>query len=84
MHKANGCLAGRALHNAALQHYLAGIQGDYEMANNRFKAAFGRIADVFAVPTRQKIENDYLERSCSIQDVERRMREIERGKFRNY
>ncbi|MCI5077255.1 hypothetical protein [Oricola sp.] len=54
------------------------------MANNRFKAAFGRIADVFAVPTRQKIENDYLERSCSIQDVERRMREIERGKFRNY
>lgn len=54
------------------------------MANNRFKQALGRIADVLGTPTRERMEHDYLNRSTSMYDLERRMGEIERGKFRNF
>ncbi|MFZ2102974.1 MAG: DUF3563 family protein [Oricola sp.] len=54
------------------------------MANNRFAKAFNRIADVIGGPSRQKIENAYLNGSTSIYDLERRMQEIERGKFRGF
>jgi len=54
------------------------------MAHNRFSKTLGRIADVFGGPSRQKVENEYLEKATSIYDLERRMQEIDRGKFRNY
>jgi hypothetical protein len=54
------------------------------MAHNRFAKAFGRIANAIGGPSRQKIENNYLENATSIYDLERRMQEIDRGKFRNF
>jgi hypothetical protein len=54
------------------------------MTNNRLANAFGRIASVFEAPSRQKLERDYLNRSVSIYDLERRQREIDAGKFRSW
>ncbi len=53
------------------------------MNPNRLTKAFNRIADAFA-SSRQRVENEYLSNSVSIYDLERRMKEIERGKFRGF
>lgn len=54
------------------------------MSKNRFSRTLGRIADALQGQSRQKIETDYLNGSASIYDLERRIQEIERGKFRNF
>ncbi|QKV17689.1 DUF3563 family protein [Oricola thermophila] len=54
------------------------------MARNRFARTIGRIASAISGPAREKIENDYLNKATSIYDLERRMQEIDRGKFRNF
>lgn len=54
------------------------------MSNNRFTKAFERIAGAFHAPTRSEMETDYLNRSVSLTDLERRQREIARGKFSTY
>lgn len=36
------------------------------------------------VPTRQELEMDYLKRSVSIYDLERREREVQQGRFRQF
>lgn len=54
------------------------------MARNRFANAFGRIANAFGGASRQKLENEYLNNATSIYDLERRMQEIDRGKFNRY
>lgn len=35
-------------------------------------------------PTRQDMEMDYLNRSVSIYDLERREREVQKGRFRQF
>lgn len=54
------------------------------MAHNPFAKALGRIANAIGGPSRQKVENAYLEKATSIYDLERRMQEIDRGKFRGF
>lgn len=54
------------------------------MARNRITKTIGRIANVFGGPSREKVENDYLNSATSIYDLERRMQEIDRGKFRAF
>jgi Protein of unknown function (DUF3563) len=54
------------------------------MANKRLANVFGRITGVFQAPNREKTETDYLNGSVSLYDLERRQREIERGKFRSF
>lgn len=54
------------------------------MSNSRFTKTFERIANAFHVPTRDEAEIAYLNRSVSLTDLERRQREIARGKFSNY
>lgn len=54
------------------------------MARNRFAQTLGRIANRIQGPTLRQVEEDYLSKSVSIYDLERRMQEIERGKFRNF
>lgn len=54
------------------------------MAKNRFAKALSRFAHSFNAPTRERAEERYLEGSASIYDLERRMQEIDRGKFRNF
>lgn len=54
------------------------------MATNRFAKVFGRLAHSLQGPSRSKMEEQYLERAQSIYDLERRMQEIERGKFRHF
>ena len=54
------------------------------MARNRFAKAFGRLAHGLSGPSRAQMEEQYLARSQSIYDLERRMQEIDRGKFRNF
>jgi hypothetical protein len=54
------------------------------MSKNRFSGTFGRIAHALAGPSRRDVETDYLNGSMSIYDLERRMQEIERGKFRKF
>lgn len=49
-----------------------------------FKSAFSRLANAFATPARHTIERDYLNSSISMADLERRQREIDRGKFRTF
>ena len=51
------------------------------MSKTRFTNLFGRMAGAFRVPSRRKIELDYLNQSISISDLERRQSEIEAGKF---
>ena len=46
-----------------------------------FKSAFSRIAGSFVPPARAEVERAYLERSVSRNDLERRQREIDNGKF---
>lgn len=48
------------------------------------RTSLARVADVFAGPTRQQRETDYLNHSKSLVDLERRQREIDRGKFRQF
>lgn len=54
------------------------------MASNRFAHTLGRLAHALQGPSRRDIEERYLAGSVSHADVERRMREIERGKFRGF
>lgn len=54
------------------------------MAKNRFAEVFGRFAHSLQGPSRAQMEEKYLAGSQSIYDLERRMQEIERGKFRNF
>ncbi|GAB4356591.1 MAG: hypothetical protein Kow0026_16390 [Oricola sp.] len=54
------------------------------MARNRFARTLGRIASAIGGPSREKMVNDYLNSATSIYDLERRMQEIDRGKFRNF
>ena len=54
------------------------------MARNRFAKALGRIANRIQGPTLRQVEDEYLANSASIYDLERRMQEIERGKFRSF
>ncbi|WP_421848812.1 DUF3563 family protein [Oricola sp.] len=54
------------------------------MARNRFAQAFNRFAHALSGPSRNDVENDYLNGSTSLYDLERRMREIDRGKFRGF
>ena len=54
------------------------------MASNRFAKILGRVANTLQGPSRAKMEEQYLSRSQSIYDLERRMQEIERGKFRDF
>ena len=48
------------------------------MKKNLLSALFSRM------PSRQDLEMDYLKRSVSIYDLERREREVQLGKFRTY
>jgi hypothetical protein len=59
-------------------------KGERTMAKNRFARALGRIAHRIQGPTLGQVEEDYLAGSVSIYDLERRMQEIERGKFRSF
>ena len=43
-----------------------------------------RLRHAFRVRTTNDIENEYLNGSTSTVDLELRMREIDRGKFRNF
>lgn len=54
------------------------------MARNRFRSMIGEIAGSFRGPSRRELETAYLNESISITDLERRMREIDQGKFRVY
>lgn len=54
------------------------------MTRNRLASTLGRFASAFRMRTRQEIELDYLNRSVSLHDLERRQREIEAGKFRSF
>jgi hypothetical protein len=54
------------------------------MANNRFAKAMGRVTNALRGPTRRHMEDAYLSNSTSIYDLERRMKEVERGKFSNF
>ncbi len=54
------------------------------MAYDRMRRMATEFADAFRGPSRGQLENDYLNRSVSITDLERRMGEIERGKFRTF
>jgi hypothetical protein len=54
------------------------------MSKTRFSNLFGRMAGAFSVPSRQKIELEYLNQSISISDLERRQTEIESGKFHSF
>ncbi len=54
------------------------------MANNRLRRLASEFADAFRGPSRRQLENDYLNSSVSISDLERRMGEIDRGKFRTF
>jgi hypothetical protein len=54
------------------------------MSKTRFSNLFGRMAGAFRVPSRQKIELEYLNQSISISDLERRQTEIESGKFHSF
>lgn len=51
------------------------------MASNRFANTLGRLAHALQGPSRRELEERYLAGSVSHADVERRMREIERGRF---
>lgn len=53
------------------------------MTKNRFAKAFDRLTGALNA-SRAKMEDDYLNRSVSIYDLERRMKEIERGRFRDF
>lgn len=52
------------------------------MATNRLNKIVNRFTGAFHVPSRHEIETEYLNGSNSLYDLERRMREIDRGKFR--
>ncbi len=54
------------------------------MTTNRFSNLFGRVAGALRVPSRRKIELDYLNQSISISDLERRQHEIDAGKFHSF
>lgn len=54
------------------------------MAKNRFRRAAAEFFGAFSGPSRRDVELDYLNGSVSITDLERRMTEIDRGKFRNW
>ena len=54
------------------------------MANGRLRRLAAEFAGTFRGPSRHEIEMDYLNRSVSIADLERRMGEVERGKFRSF
>jgi hypothetical protein len=45
---------------------------------------FQRLRNAIRVPTVYDIETEYLNGSTSTVDLEMRMREIDRGKFRNF
>jgi hypothetical protein len=48
------------------------------MKKNLLSALFSR------TPSRQDMEMDYLKRSVSIYDLERREREVQQGRFRQF
>ncbi|TCD10940.1 DUF3563 domain-containing protein [Oricola cellulosilytica] len=54
------------------------------MNNKRLANVFGRISGILQGPSRQQIETEYLNRSLSIHDLERRQREIDAGKFSSF
>jgi hypothetical protein len=54
------------------------------MTNNRLAHVFGRISSAISGPSRAEIELSYLNGSVSLYDLERRQREIARGKFRSF
>lgn len=54
------------------------------MAHNRLRRLATEFADTFRGPTRRQQEINYLNGSVSIADLERRMADIERGKFRAF
>ncbi|WP_425418160.1 DUF3563 family protein [Oricola indica] len=72
------------LQNDAPQHHILLNERRISMAKNRFAKALSRFAHSFGAPTRERAEERYLEGSASIYDLERRMQEIDRGKFRNF
>ena len=54
------------------------------MAHSRLRRFATELADTFRGPSRRETEMNYLNGSVSIADLERRMTEIERGKFRAF
>ncbi len=54
------------------------------MSHNRLKRLAAEFAGAFRGPSRRDLEMEYLNGSVSIADLERRMAEIDRGKFRNF
>lgn len=54
------------------------------MAFNRLRRMANEFADTFRGPTRRETEMNYLNGSISIADLEHRMGEIDRGKFRSF
>lgn len=50
----------------------------------KLRSTMSRLLGAFSVPDRASLENDYLNRSHSLVDLERRQREIDQGKFRQF
>lgn len=62
-------------------HYMH--RDNYKENVMNFKSSITRIAGAFSTPSRQQIERSYLNKSISINDLERRQNEIAHGKFHN-
>jgi hypothetical protein len=77
----HSCLAFHDLSNCNMGRYILGIKQEHKVKKNRIGNLLGRVSGAFSVPTRQKIELEYLNQSVSINDLERRQREISAGKF---
>lgn len=54
------------------------------MEPKRNNSVFDRIASAFKMSSRAYREAAYLSQSVSMQDLERRQREVDAGKFRSY
>jgi len=54
------------------------------MSKGRIANLAARVSSAFSFPSRQDIELNYLNKSISINDLERRQHQIAAGKFRFY
>jgi hypothetical protein len=74
----------KAFYNGPSIAISSALHRNRKMNTNRFSNMFWRVAGAFRVPSRRKIELNYLNQSISINDLERRQHEIETGKFHSY
>ena len=54
------------------------------MAQNRLRRVAAGFLGALSGPSRRDMELNYLNESISLADLERRMAEVDRGKFRNW